>query len=82
MKTTPPRMAGGHPSGYVHTPRPTDALVCPACGGTAFRTTHTRPRPGLIRRRRVCRACGQIMYTRECAERPERPAHPEHPERS
>lgn len=41
-------------------------LVCPACGGTRFRTRKTRGRAGgYVYRLRECRECGQRAATSE-----------------
>jgi hypothetical protein len=62
--------------------------VCPECGCTHFLAEDGRPweitkterRFGMIRRRRQCRHCGRILWTREVpepadAEIPAPPAH-------
>jgi len=51
-------------------------LICPRCGCINFAgspsevwsVTHTQPRRGYIRRRRVCRNCGHAIFTRERVE--------------
>ena len=40
-------------------------LVCPNCGGVSFKTVNTKPRGGVIHRRKRCLACGQAMITCE-----------------
>lgn len=40
-------------------------LECQYCGCHDFRVVQTRPRPGFIRRERVCRHCGKKKYTKE-----------------
>lgn len=67
---TPPANGGG---ADVAGPPPangaaeTVGLECPSCGCHHFETVETRPRPGMILRRRACRHCGRRVTTREKA---------------
>ncbi len=40
-------------------------LECPKCGCRDLRAYYTRPRPGYILRKRICRHCGNDVVTRE-----------------
>jgi hypothetical protein len=44
---------------------PQNGLECRACGCCHFETIETRPRPGMILRRKACRHCGHRVTTRE-----------------
>jgi DNA-directed RNA polymerase subunit RPC12/RpoP len=44
---------------------PSVGLECPTCGCRHFETVETRPRPGIILRRKQCRHCGHRVTTRE-----------------
>ena len=74
----------------TNNPPPPDAqpdpvgIACPRCGCRhllagypkefAWFIRKTERRPGYIRRRRVCRNCGAVVYTREAVETPPTPA--------
>lgn len=49
-------------------------LVC-VCGGTRWKTTHTRPGYSCLRRWKTCLACRQRIRT---VERAESAGHPDH----
>jgi hypothetical protein len=57
-----PEAAGEPPDGDA---APALGLECPACGCRHFETVETRPRPGMILRRKACRHCGHRVTTRE-----------------
>jgi transcriptional regulator NrdR family protein len=40
-------------------------LICPHCGCAKFRTVNTKPRGGVIHRRKRCLVCGRAMITCE-----------------
>lgn len=43
-------------------------LVCRSCGGTKWKTLHTRPAVGRVVRSRQCRGCGAVVRTAERVE--------------
>ena len=45
--------------------RPPRGLVCPNCGGRKFDTVSTRPKDGVIVRKKKCLACGKRVLSRE-----------------
>lgn len=58
------------------TAEPSRGIQCPKCGcrhmvdpqPPNWHVTNTYQRQGYIRRRRVCRNCGRVVYTREILE--------------
>ena len=62
--TAPAADAPASPAGEVEV-APDVGLECPVCGCRHFETTQTRPRPGIILRRKACRHCGHRITTRE-----------------
>ena len=57
-------------------PPPPPGIVCPRCGcshmlghtNQPWEVTKTERKHGFVRRRRVCRNCGRVVYTRESIE--------------
>lgn len=47
---------------------PARGIVCPSCGGGAFRAVYTRHRPGATVRVRSCRSCEHRIRTVERVE--------------
>ena len=47
-------------------------LKCPKCGCRDFRTVKTVRLSGQVRRRRVCRYCGQAVRTKEVIDTPKK----------
>ena len=68
--------AAGGPPGDNPQPAAPPGVICPNCGcrhflgedGRPWEVVKTELKFGFIRRRRVCRHCGRVVYTREIPE--------------